>query len=132
MPVKIRGGVKDRNISFTTDVSLAGALDLNWRMPGDADWSLHLPIFAGVGIVEIEPGQSKLEKSETRPAFSSGFGLGISTSHGAAGLLMGFDLINKNYERGGSIAWDYQGLPWLGVSFGATFGTQTGDREPKQ
>jgi hypothetical protein len=122
VPIKLRLGTgDDRNTAFTTDVSLAGALDMSRPFRGSSNWRLHVPIFAGVGAVDIEPRESRLMESRNVPALSLGIGLGISGYGGGAGVVVGWDIINGN-SGDDSIGWDYQGRAWIGISIGATFG----------
>ena len=123
VPIKLRGGAGERRqVTFTTDVSLAGAIDINWKGRGTTPWFLHGLIFAGIAAIQITPNESALETTRMVPAFTTGIGIGVSGAYGGAGLVMGLDVVNGNTRGEDAIRWDYQGRPWLGISIGTTFG----------
>jgi hypothetical protein len=121
VPIKLRTGIGRQDASFTTDVTLAGALDLTWRVSHYRDISLHIPLFAGVGAAQVVAAGQTEEKAT--PTISFGTGIGISAANAGAGLVIGWDMINDN----STIDWDHQLRAWFGVSIGATFGVTASD-----
>lgn len=122
VPVKLRLGVgHERSMDFVTDVSLGTAMDLSWRVTRSSNLFLHVPIFAGLGVVSVTPSHSSLAETQSVASLSLGIGLGISGDNVGGGILIGWDIINDN----SSIDWSYQGRAWIGISIGTSFGVST-------
>ena len=108
-------------MDFVTDVSLGTAMDLSWRVTRSSNLFLHVPIFAGLGVVSVTPSHSSLAETQSVASLSLGIGLGISGDNVGGGILIGWDIINDN----SSIDWSYQGRAWIGISIGTSFGVST-------
>jgi len=120
LPFKIRRHRENHTFRLTTDVTLGGYVGYTKRLSKSKDYSLTVPLTAGLTFINLNTNNTALsrleEQAEVVPGLSWSTGVILQLEKYSLGLLVG-----KDYAGDVGNEWEYHGKLWWSFGIGFVF-----------
>ena len=120
LPFKIRPKADTESFRLTTDVTLGGYIGLKYQLSEKRNYSLTLPLSAGLTFINLNNGNTTLDRTlddaEVVPGLTWATGIILQLDQYNIGLMFG-----KDYASEIGNQWQYHGKTWWSFGIGFSF-----------